>query len=464
MDYNALSRIETISRFEVVDMARRLSPADIDHLIKEYRSGRSAQDLARELGIHECTVYDRLRIAGVPVRHKAPDIDDFEIARLYSAGASIHAIAKQFGCSSWPIKRAISRSGVPIRGRLEQMRLDSQMIAPDVIARYEAGETSADIAESKGVSTTKITGILKQHGISVRSRRIDLPPNDVCKRYLGGESSNSIANSFGVTMKVVVRILSENGVELRDPRTATIDVDEAISMFRSGIGVAGIAKRLGTSPNVVSLRLKDAGVSLRNRSQQQSARMQRATEPERRALAKAAHEAAKGREKTMAEKCQAAQTCQLRGSRRRSPNEDLMAALLRERGIDTVPQMAIGPYNCDLAAHPVAVEIFGGNWHFFGQHAARAEERFRYIMDAGWDILAIVINKRFPLNAAVADYVATEINEARRNPAEARQYRVVWGAGEISTGGSADDDHFSIEPPFTNARDRATGQYKRVPR
>src|SRR5690606_37643437 len=111
---------------------------------------------------------------------------------------------------------------------------------------------------------------------------------------------------------------------------------------------------------------------------------------------------------------------------------------------------AIGPYNCDLAVHPVAVEVFGGGWHWHGAHYARAEERFRYIMNEGWYVLVVVVgfNGRFPLTPAVGDYVASEIERARRDPSLVGQYRVVWGAGEFSTGGRLEDDHFSIEPPF----------------
>jgi len=141
-----------------------------------------------------------------------------------------------------------------------------------------------------------------------------------------------------------------------------------------------------------------------------------------------------------------------------------LAGMLSERGIETTPQLAIGPYNCDLAARPVAVEVFGGHWHWHGHHLARVEERFRHLMDAGWNILVIPVNFSSPLTAAVADYAASYIKATRRDPPAICEYRVVWRAGEFATSGCADDDEISIEPPFRSARDPATGRYKTVAR
>jgi hypothetical protein len=137
--------------------------------------------------------------------------------------------------------------------------------------------------------------------------------------------------------------------------------------------------------------------------------------------------------------------------------------MLQDRGIPTIAQQAIGPYNCDLGAYPVAVEVFGGGWHWYGDHVAIVPKRFRYILDAGWHILAVKIDAAFPLTSVTADYIAAYIQQARSDPSSRREYRVIRGAGETLASGSADDDQISIVPTFTAGRN-VLGQYTRVPR
>jgi very-short-patch-repair endonuclease len=186
------------------------------------------------------------------------------------------------------------------------------------------------------------------------------------------------------------------------------------------------------------------------------------TVAERQAQVAAANVAATGRQKTFAEQCLAAQTRQERRSHA-STYEGTLERLLAERGIAIVPQCAIGPYNCDLGAYPVAVEIFGGHWHWHGYHLRVAEKRLNYLLNAGWHVLAILVNKTFPITDATAEYVAAYIESARGDPARRREYRVIRGAGELIAAGSVDDEKISIVPTFTSGRN-ALGQYTRVPR
>jgi hypothetical protein len=126
--------------------------------------------------------------------------------------------------------------------------------------------------------------------------------------------------------------------------------------------------------------------------------------------------------------------------------------MLEERGVSCIQQQAIGPYNCDLGAFPVAVEIFGGNWHFSGAHLARSEERTRYLLNAGWHVLMVQATANHPIDAATADYIAVYVKEARRDLSVLREYRVIRGAGETIAGGSANDEHISIVPTLKNGK------------
>lgn len=246
-------------------------------------------------------------------------------------------------------------------------------------------------------------------------KRLSLNPDDLVRKYLSGQSEYALAREYGVSRIPIRRILREQGIT---PRSYS---------------AAGLIRASKMTP------------------------------AERKAQASAAHLAATGRSKTFAEQCLAAQTRQENGSTI-SANERILAALLLERGLAVIHQQAIGPYNCDLGADPVAVEVFGGHWHWMGDHLSNTPKRFHYLLNAGWHILTIPVTNSSPLTPAVADYIVTFVEQARRHPTTRREYRVVWRAGEFVTTGSLDDDHITIEPPFTGSRDRVTGQYKTIPR
>lgn len=285
----------------------------------------------------------------------------------------------------------------------------------------------------------------------------------IIREYRAGRSSNKIASEFGVTQRVISRILKRAGVTLRGRRDRSVTDDMVAELYTSGLSENAVSKRLGIARTAVRRRLIESGVHIRSQSESETLKWSTMTDEQRAAQTEAAHKATKGRKATFDELCKRAQTCEALGKHGSTYERDVHA-MLAARGIDTVPQRAIGPYNCDLAAGSVAVEVWGGHWHWFGYHRRVAEKRFRYIMDHGWCILVLCINKSYPLTAAVADYLAAEIKRLHRHPPDVCQYRMIWGPGQFTTGGRADSDEFTIEPPFARRTNPATGQYETVTR
>lgn len=244
----------------------------------------------------------------------------------------------------------------------------------------------------------------------------------------------------------------------------SLDVDYLVKEYVNGASTNRLAKEFRVSRSVVDRRLVNAGVTLRTQSQAEAVKWSRMNTTQRERQVAAAPQASRGRKVPLNVKISSAKAKFANGSQSTSPLELRVKVALKRRGITTEKQTPIGPYNCDLTIPPVAVEIYGGKWHWHGHHLARVEDRFRYIMNAGWNIVVIAITDSFPLNRRVADYLATEINRLRSDPPKICQYRVIWGAGEFTTGGSLDDDKISIEPPFTSRRNPRTGRYETIPR
>jgi len=236
-----------------------------------------------------------------------------------------------------------------------------------------------------------------------------------------------------------------------------------VSLYVSGWSENQIALRFHRSRRYIRKRLVDSNVHIRNQSEAEALKWSQMSPDQRKKQLEAAHKATLGRKVSWLAKCKHAKTIEKRPSNF-SQNELILQDMLLRRGITTIHQKAIGAYNCDLAAEPVAVEVWGGHWHFFGKHKAILKKRLRYILNRGWFVYIVPVTKSFPLTESVADDLAAYIKRIRRNKPSVCEYRVVWRAPDYTVRGSLDNLNLPIIPPFTHTRDTATGRYKRIPR
>jgi hypothetical protein len=242
-----------------------------------------------------------------------------------------------------------------------------------------------------------------------------------------------------------------------------LDVDYLVREYLAGRSVLDLSREFGVSRNVIDRRLDSAGVIRRGQSEANITSAARVTPEARLARVDAAHSARRGSSNSFAQMVKAAIAKQATKSGM-SGLEEMVVSDLRSCCIDPIPQLAIGPYNCDLACHPVAVEIFGGQWHFSGRHLDRTEKRIRYLGDAGWHVLMLVVDeRRSPYSIETGNYLVSYIKSARADPSAPREYRVIDCRGQTIATGRCDDDQISIKPSFANGRDPASGRYKRIP-
>ena len=298
--------------------------------------------------------------------------------------------------------------------------------------------------------------------------------DDIVKLYLTGLSTEKIAKQFGVDPGRITRIVKAAGV-LRVRGLAKVSADQIVAAYRRGMTVEAVAALLKISKSTVFKILTDrnetrsvADASLirwQDSSQRDAVsrqmfdRWQRADDVERANMVKAAHDAVRGSTKSDEIIIRSAKTREKIKSVV-SVAEFRFAQWITDRGVEFAQQTAVDRYNCDFTIGSVAVEIWGGHWHWYGRHVARNEARFRKLMNLGFDVLVITDTPQRPISDADADYAISFINECRADPSPIRQYRVIWGGGEFSTGGRANDDQITIKPPFTNRRDPTTGRYE----
>jgi very-short-patch-repair endonuclease len=277
---------------------------------------------------------------------------------------------------------------------------------------YVAGESAQNAAQRFHTTEITLRALLKERGLwrdratmqAIRSAKVSatvmarsgLPIGDITARYLAGESENALAHAFGVDRSTIKRRLK----------------------------VASTQRRSNTIANRLLRSQTPRAVLLQRISK--------------------AQEATRGRKQTIAHREKIAATREVRLSNV-SAAEILLCGWLAERGIASVPQKAVGPYNLDVGASPIAIEVFGGNWH-----ASKANhiKRARYLFNAGWHLVVIWVHgTKSPLTPECADYIVAFLQEARSHPSMIRQYRVLLGGGQEVARGRANDDHISLVMP-----------------
>jgi len=294
--------------------------------------------------------------------------------------------------------------------------------------------------------------------VDVTAKLTDLNIDHILNLYDSGMTGNEIADLLGVGDNTIYRRLREAGATLRDRR---IPLDDAaiVEAYEAGGSVKALAEKQGVSRNVIARVLGEHGITPRGRSEAMYVRM-RDTPPEERArLAGAAHAAASGSRRSYENLCNRALTIEKKG-RAGSRIEARAAGMLRQAGFDCTQQKAVGKYNVDVATTepPIAVEIFGGQWHAHGRHAARFRERTEYILNAGWTLVIIWVTRDYPLEPGAIDYVVALAERLRSGESVGSQEHVIRGDGESTTIGYSNlyDGAFVSG---TQPRDDVTGRF-----
>lgn len=295
-------------------------------------------------------------------------------------------------------------------------------------------------------------------------KRTFIDTDNLIKDYLAGTAISKLCVKYHSHFDKINNILREKGIKRERP-IHTVDKKAIIDLFNQGIGVRGIAKRLEIkTASTVKLILLQNGLKPRNCHEQQLVRMQNASPEERAKLTKKAHDTVRGRKKSFEEKEKHALAIFKKGTPNISKYETMLFDILRNKGLNPIQQFPLGIYNCDFAFPSVIVEIFGGHWHWSGTHLAIIEERTRYILNSGYHLLMFAVNNISPFSERIADYIVSFLNFASTNPTATREYRMIWRAGEIVTSGTLNDNHISIEYPFTIRRNPTNGQYESIPK
>lgn len=299
-------------------------------------------------------------------------------------------------------------------------------------------------------------------------KRLDIDRDNVVERYRSGETISHICEVFTADYKTIRTILTRAGVEIR-PKSeetrlrmsklsaseidalmaparvahqsvkgrpnlkgrVTVDDVDIVARYSAGESEKAIAESLGVSRQVVRRRLLDAGVTPRDGSASMRIRMASMSPEERKLITDRARSACtQSRQETLSVV---------------GWGENTLRDWLRDRGYEAIPQLAMGPYNIDLAIHPVAVEVWNSASNPL--RLRRSHEKAEYLRERGWSLIWVWITKNRIFDDRVADEIVTTIERTRLDPPASCEHRVIRGSGETATVGKYNSDNISVVHP-----------------
>lgn len=86
----------------------------------------------------------------------------------------------------------------------------------DIVARYQAGDTTQQIGTHYGISKTRVARVLREQGVPIRRQGLsDEQVRDAARLYAQAASIAQIGTRFDVSHTTVAAALRRQGIKLR---------------------------------------------------------------------------------------------------------------------------------------------------------------------------------------------------------------------------------------------------------
>lgn len=233
--------------------------------------------VAERLGVAHGTAHRWLRVAGVPLRppmaRARADLSDEDIRRLYAVeGRTAAEIAADLGCPATTVYGRLQRLGVPRRPARPR---DSSRPADDVLHQlyHHDGLSLRRLAARFAVSPQAVRGWLVAAGIPRRPPAGAEPtdPSTLIALYAEGWSGPELARRFGCSATTVYHRLERAGVARRRDRRA-LRRPELVEALDAGLSAPQMAARFAVSVSAVCRALAREGLETSSQAAKRRAR------------------------------------------------------------------------------------------------------------------------------------------------------------------------------------------------
>ena len=186
-----------------------------------------------------------------------------QIISDYESGMNSVKLGEKYGSTPSTILKRLRENGVEVRSRILDLPIDQ------IISDYESGVGCYQLGEKYGCSHETILSRLKKNGVVVRPRGLHLkksyPMVQIISDYEGGMSCVKLAEKYGCSYQTISNRLRAEGIEIRrGGKEADLPISQIISDYESGMSCGRLGKKYGCTAMTIWRKLKGDGVKIRN--------------------------------------------------------------------------------------------------------------------------------------------------------------------------------------------------------
>ena len=266
-------------------------------LVVDYANGLTQAEIAAKYGLHVQTVRKRLAEAGVSSRAHNQTLSDEDLwraRRLIDSGLSAREVAGRYGVAHTTLLRALKRTGSAVaRGGQprdgSQGAIPSRAAAelgessiPDEVASVNGGiesDAGDELGASSGARAVPVDshdehGASDQWGghrserLSADVRGVVIPKVEGTRTYLtkagidslvadyqAGAGVGELARRYGIHRSTVTAHLRRRNLPQRQTGLNTDQQAEAVRLYRDGLSLRAISRRMGVDRKAVRASL-----------------------------------------------------------------------------------------------------------------------------------------------------------------------------------------------------------------
>lgn len=144
-----------------------------------------------------------------------------DIIQRYQSGQSIYAIAKVYNTNSGNIYPLLNEQGLIINKRNDDYGKSEEIYGNDIKALGCTGYSCYKIAKTLGISNYIVCRLMKKFGLFVskstqRNDKLINHRQEIIDLYLANQSTNKIAKKFDCSKSSICNILSKAGIKTRN--------------------------------------------------------------------------------------------------------------------------------------------------------------------------------------------------------------------------------------------------------
>lgn len=186
-----------------------------DKIIELYLEGVSGKDIGERLNTPSQYVYNVLKNNDIETRSKKTPLDtEREVINLYNRGYSYTKIVSEieYEISKSTVKNILKRNGIVIRNNKVEFSDELEKLVLDT---YSKGHSQRKTAEICGTEHYVVRKILTDNCIHKRTGSFNRnEAKNICSDYKNGIGVCKIAKKFGVSSARITAVLKSNGIEI----------------------------------------------------------------------------------------------------------------------------------------------------------------------------------------------------------------------------------------------------------